>query len=206
MHLEPFSHFVRSMRSAPMTWHNSLAELIDNALDSDASRVDVKMEGKTATVRDDGNGCPNVEAMLTLGGHVRQSDSGVGLYGRGLKDAWFWMSNQLHLATNHKGVKRCCVIDALALEQSNWQADDPIVTPTNDKGKDGMMATADLNGKRVKVNLDHPYIDKIWGVNIDAVVGVVFGTWCSARFATADAHGNWSDALKTACLRRESHA
>lgn len=130
MDIAPGPSILTSMRNQPLSWKTIIGELIDNSFDADATRIEIEFGKKTLTVSDDGNGCDNIEAMLTLGRHYRQASSRLGRYGVGLKDAACWLWGQLRIETTHKGIKRMAELSWPWLSsQSGWCVPDPEEEP-----------------------------------------------------------------------------
>lgn len=127
---------LRGINARGLAWHEAIGELCDNSLDAGASRVSVEFaKSKTLVVRDDGNGCQDIERMLTLGDHFKQSTTQVGRYGVGLKEAACWLWGELRINSIHKGVRRTAYVNWPALErQKTWELPDPIVSEANGRG------------------------------------------------------------------------
>lgn len=119
------------MRAQNLTWKDVLAELIDNSFDAAASRVAVTIgPAKQLVVEDNGAGCDNIEAMLTIGRHYRQASTKLGRFGVGLKDAACWLWGTLKIVTVRKGTRLTANINwPTLLNQSDWEVPDPLVEP-----------------------------------------------------------------------------
>lgn len=124
-----------SMKSNPCSWSTVIGELVDNSLDAGATRVDIEFSGKSMTVTDDGQGCDNIEKMLTIGAHYRQSSTKLGRYGVGLKDAACWLWGRLVIRTTRNGHLHRADVDWETLSKSkSWKIVTPAPTQLNGHG------------------------------------------------------------------------
>lgn len=125
---------ITATRAKYYEWTHILGELIDNAFDAGATRVEVALDGRELTVDDDGNGCDDIARMLTMGRHDRKQTTRLGRYGVGLKDAAWWVGGPTRIITHHAGKRHTIRIawDALA----GWSAPMPSVADAED-GKRG---------------------------------------------------------------------
>lgn len=125
---------IASTRAKSFEWTAILGELIDNAFDAGATRVEISIDGHELTVDDDGNGCDDIGRMLTMGKHARKSTTRLGRYGVGLKDAAWWVGGPTRIITHHAGRRHTIRIawDSLA----NRSAPMPSVADADD-GKRG---------------------------------------------------------------------
>ena len=100
MNLQPGPTILHSYKAANLTWIDVVCELIDNGFDAGASRCELEWRrGNYFCIRDDGNGCNDIEKMLTLGKHFRQPTTRLGRYGIGLKSAACWLWGELVIDT-----------------------------------------------------------------------------------------------------------
>jgi len=122
-------------KNASLNWHKALGELIDNAFDAGALNVSVRFgPGRKMAIVDDGNGCSNPHAMLTIGHHHRQATTRLGRYGVGLKDAACWMWGITHIETTAGNQRYTMSINWPQLaKQTEWTVPDPVVIPCKDK-------------------------------------------------------------------------
>jgi hypothetical protein len=131
MDLTPEPHVLFSMQNQNLPWHKVLAELIDNALDAGANNVTIRFDRGCMTVEDNGRGIRDIQASLKLGGHHESETTVLGKYGIGLKDAWLFCGDEMHIMTVHKGVRSTVSIDRQELARNRWQVADPIVEETD---------------------------------------------------------------------------
>lgn len=123
---------ILSVRVKRLEWEQVFGELIDNALDKGATRVDITIDGRSITIEDDGDGCDDIEKMLTLGRHERSATTRLGRYGVGLKDAAWWVGGPTLIETIHGGVLRRSLVDWDRM--SNWEdVPDPEETPVTER-------------------------------------------------------------------------
>jgi hypothetical protein len=135
-----------SMRSSPFGWSMVLGELVDNSFDASATRIDIEFASKSMTVSDDGSGCDNVEKMLTIGAHYKQSSTKLGRYGVGLKDAACWLWGRLQIRTTRNGSLRRADVDWDALSKSkSWKISTP--DPAQATGHGTQLVFSDISRK-----------------------------------------------------------
>lgn len=122
---------LETLREQNLKWPTILAELIDNSFDAAASRIQISFgANKTVTVGDDGSGCDNIEAMLTIGQHYRQPSTKLGRYGVGLKDAACWMWGTMKIDTVHGAARQVFAISwADLVARNTWDLPDPVQKP-----------------------------------------------------------------------------
>lgn len=120
-------HVLEDKRNRPLGWHDAMAELVDNAFDADATRVEIVFgPNKVLTVIDDGNGCGNIERMLTIADHMKSATTRLGRYGVGLKDAGCWLWGELSIETVYRGMTSFARVNWPALvKQGTWDLPDP---------------------------------------------------------------------------------
>jgi Histidine kinase-, DNA gyrase B-, and HSP90-like ATPase len=126
------AHVLRSLRENPsMGWEIVVTELIDNAIDQDATEVDMAWAGDRFAIADNGAGVSpeGFLALYTLGGHTRRVERGptIGRYGIGFKEACGWLWGVTTIKTLHQGRHRRLVIDWDAESRKGLIADEPAV-------------------------------------------------------------------------------
>jgi len=98
---------------ASLNWSLILCELIDNAFDAGASRVDLELRGRDLIVVDDGAGCgrEGMLALINLGGHHEHDTTTIGTYGIGGKEAAIWLNARAEYTSICKGLVWSAEID-----------------------------------------------------------------------------------------------
>lgn len=126
---------LRSINAQPMQWKVALGEACDNSFDSGANWVRIVFTGdKQVEITDDGGGCNNIQAMLTIGSHYKQANTKLGRFGVGLKELACWLWGELVIQTIHGGVIRKAAIDWERLAKaSDWNVPDPTENPVEDQ-------------------------------------------------------------------------
>jgi len=122
---------LRSINAQPMQWKVALGEACDNSFDSRANWVRIVFHGeKQLEIIDDGDGCGSIEAMLTIGNHVRQASTKLGRFGVGLKELSCWLWGELFISTIYAGICRTALVDWERLaRQPHWNVADPDEKP-----------------------------------------------------------------------------
>lgn len=130
---------LRSINAQPMQWKVALGEACDNSFDSGANWVRIVFHGeKQVEILDDGNGCNNIEAMLTIGNHYRQANTRLGRFGVGLKELACWLWGELVIQTINGGVLRKAAVDWERLARAaDWNVPDPTEVPVEDRQQRG---------------------------------------------------------------------
>lgn len=116
---------IAATRAKHYEWSHILGELIDNAFDAGATRVDISRDGRSLTIEDDGEGCDDLAKMLTMGRHSKRSRPTQGRYGVGLKDAAWWVGGPTKIETRRNGKERIVLIDWDGM--AGWFAPSPSV-------------------------------------------------------------------------------
>jgi hypothetical protein len=100
------------MRNQRLGWLEVIGELIDNSFDAAADRVSIRFaHGGTVEVVDNGEGCDNIEQMLSLGVHYvppgSKNRNRIGRWGVGLNDAatWLWGVTEIYSRSGNTVVK-----------------------------------------------------------------------------------------------------
>ena len=92
MNLTPSVESLAAQLASTISWSKGIGELIDNALDAGASKIDIVFHGKSVVVQDNGLGCCDLSVILTPGKRVDLSSAKKGIhtlgrYGVGAQDA-----------------------------------------------------------------------------------------------------------------------
>jgi hypothetical protein len=113
---------IRAMRNRSIYWHEALCELVDNSFDAGATRVDIEINKREATVTDDGCGCLDHNAMVQRGKHRHQKTTTIGRYGVGLKNVSAAKASILRIESNKGGQRLLVRVDWTAREKhGNWE-------------------------------------------------------------------------------------
>lgn len=111
LNITPDAHVIESIRRTNITYAEGLSELIDNSLDAGASSISIEYSPTKLTVSDNGGGCDDLEAMLTLGKHRPGKNTKLGRYGVGLKNTGIGLGDLLEVESRKDGTKRLVTID-----------------------------------------------------------------------------------------------
>jgi len=103
--ITPNVHLIAAQARTDISYAEGLAEFVDNAFDAGAVNVSIDC-GEALTVKDDGSGCPDLQVMLTLGGHRRTQTTRLGMYGVGAKNAAQGLGQLLSISTVCDHVRR----------------------------------------------------------------------------------------------------
>ncbi len=80
----------------------SLAELIDNSIDSEAKIIVITIEKDFIEIKDDGIGMAKATLHNALRPGISTKVNSLGMYGVGLKSAAFFLGNEVHIKTKQK--------------------------------------------------------------------------------------------------------
>jgi len=151
---KPDPHYLRSLHVENLGWHDALAELIDNAFDADANRIEITVAKKQLLVSDDGVGCDDLTKLVRLGSHGSRNSTRLGMHGRGVKDAWMWLGDSMQVDSIHKGSRYTLSIKATELIASDWVGPDQSETAA-DGAKSGTTLVFDpLDSKRTAPKME----------------------------------------------------
>lgn len=134
MDYKPEPHYLRSKMVEDLTWHDVLAELIDNAFDAKANRCEITLVGKRLVVADDGIGSEALPVFIRLGGHKDHSAKVIGMHGRGLKDAWLWLGDDISIKSFRGGNLHSLMLNIQTLLNQEWHGPDPESTKMDGVG------------------------------------------------------------------------
>lgn len=132
-HLTAKPGMLLAMRVQSFSWALALSELIDNSFDAGATRVRIAFrKNRVLEVYDNGSGCDDLLAMLTIGEHNEHVTTKLGRYGVGLKDTALWLFGTIEIHSVRKGIKRICSVNWGHLtSQDTWDVPDPIEQSCN---------------------------------------------------------------------------
>ncbi len=130
--IAPSTTLVASYREQKMEWNQCLSEFIDNSFDARAKRVEIIIQSKRLTIRDDGDGMRDITAAVQLGNHTehrhKSAKMAVGMYGVGAKGAAIRLSDRMQIETVHHGKASSLSVDWAQLEKSgSWRIAAPSV-------------------------------------------------------------------------------
>jgi len=134
INVAPTTNSLLAKRHRKLGWHLALAELCDNSFDAGGSQVVIEfLPEKSLAVTDNGNGCDDLERMMTPGDHYGQDTNNLGVYGVGLKDTACWLWGTLHVQTTCRDITRSLKVDWSKLaKQKGWDLPDPLEEPATD--------------------------------------------------------------------------
>lgn len=129
-------------------------ELIDNALDAQASIVRIALRnGRELRLSDNGSGVPDVKQLVCFGGHLSHRSTRSGVYGVGFKDAVLCLGGEgskVKVVTRHGTNRTTCTIDWQRLKDTDecmeWESEadaeavsgtDIVVQPLRQKFPEG---------------------------------------------------------------------
>lgn len=122
----PRTSIIESMRRQNLSWKVMIGELVDNAFDAGATRIEFLFDGKSLTISDDGRGCDDPTRMVILGDRKEYDPEGLGRYGIGAKDAFINAAERVMVVSTAKGTKRTLVADWREIQSSGvWEIDAP---------------------------------------------------------------------------------
>lgn len=169
VNIGPDPSVLLAYRNQNITWALALGELIDNAFDAGATQIRISSPGKRElVVTDNGKGCPDIVAMLTLGRHRKHDSTSLGRYGVGLKEAALWMWGTLKIRSVHSGIMRRCSIDWQSLVASgSWDVVDPSETEASgiDSGTVLVFSRTERHPPdwdRLAHQLSHTFASALW--------------------------------------------
>lgn len=171
----PSSYLIQAMIDAEaMSLRKAVAELIANALDQDATRIDLSFdrENKALTCKDDGNGCPRLQKMIQQGSHLPGKSSAViGRFGVGFKDAVIWLGNRVTVdSQTREGKKLYAVADwKQMMADGSWPTG---YRDNSDRDSHGItVRVSELRTRRLKAWDQMPtYVAELFSAAIDAGV------------------------------------
>jgi hypothetical protein len=176
--IPPSTESIKGMINAEsMTLKKAIAELISNALDQDATQIDITLDKKGLgefVISDNGKGCPKLEDMVRIGCHISSKSNPIGRYGVGFKDAVIWMGDTVVVDSMIKAKRKQSV-------HGDWQnmiavKDWDFVFDDKESNRDTHGVTISvglLRGKRFRAWPQVPaYISELFSAAIDLGVQI----------------------------------
>jgi hypothetical protein len=156
--LTPNPHVLHAMMNSPLSWHNGLAELIDNSYDhGGATRVEIHINGNVVSIADDGKGVEDVTACFRYGDHRVSGKEGISKYGVGAKDVWHAMANVMRVITVRNGIKTIAYADCEKMAGNSFAMDDP----THEETTETSGTTIELHLRKGKQKPRDDSIEKL---------------------------------------------
>lgn len=115
-----------------VTLARALEEFIDNSLDAEATEVTIEVGSGSVSVLDNGIGCGNMQAMVTLGDRQVNERKKIGRFGIGLKETSMRLGPMLEITSRHEGMRYKTTPDwqrMVALGNWNFNEHRPIPDP-----------------------------------------------------------------------------
>lgn len=152
--LIPGVELLESMRSVGYSFNAAIADIVDNSIAADATRIDISadaVDGEWVCIYDDGTGMrpPQARNALKLAGtrNVERGDRDLGRFGLGLKTASLSQGRRLTVITKRDGVTTGLQWDLdFVLETGSWairvlDAEDIAVLPRSELIEGGEHGT-----------------------------------------------------------------
>jgi Histidine kinase-, DNA gyrase B-, and HSP90-like ATPase len=143
----PPTHYLVAAAAQHLGWRTALAELIDNAIDKHATRIEITegpTENKKPTsfqIRDNGEGCPDPVVITTFGSRGESDDdSGLGRFGVGGPEAIMdigGLDSSVEIASVHEHIARHVRLSwRRLLRTGDWGLEDAFWTsgPSSENG------------------------------------------------------------------------
>ena len=176
--IPPSTESIRGMINAEsMTLKKAVAELISNALDQDATQIDITLNRKHPgefVISDNGKGCPKLEDMVQIGCHISSKSNPIGRYGVGFKDAVIWMGDTVIVDSMTKSKRKQSVHgdwqNMIAIKDWDFIFDDK----ESNRDAHGVTITVEaLRGKRFRAWPQvTEYISELFSAAIDLGVRI----------------------------------
>jgi hypothetical protein len=128
--ITPATEYLAWLRAKNHRFAIIFGELIDNAFDADAKRIEIEVTGRRGggdiIVSDDGRGCSDLSVMLAPGKREQHFGTKLGRFGIGAKDAAIWLWGTTNIQSVRDGVLRSVVADWDSIMRSGkWRVNVP---------------------------------------------------------------------------------
>ena len=149
MDITPDVHMLFGLSNQNIGWFRALAELVDNAFDANAARVIIAASKRQLRIEDDGDGIKDIGSAIRLGDHRASTSTALGMYGVGLKDAWFFSGDRIDVRSVRNGMtSKLSASKAEIIASDKWRIDDPEHCRTVDGEPSGTLITLHLSHDR----------------------------------------------------------
>ncbi len=128
MRINPRVHMLKAFCNDGLSYHDAIAELIDNGLDWGATSIVVECTNEHVAVADNGNGADDLAPFVTFGSHNESDEAdAAGLYGIGTKSAWLSIGERITIESVNAGVLRRLdlALSQIKVVDGIWTAPDP---------------------------------------------------------------------------------
>lgn len=112
-------------RSEYLSRREAIAEIVDNAVDAEASEVRITITNSAVVVDDDGHGCDDFDKIATLNGSNDDPSKRTGRFGQGLKVAAIRFGDRLIVDSRTEEARLRFAIDWPALTGPIESIEDP---------------------------------------------------------------------------------
>lgn len=133
MDITPHTNLLKSLRGERVNYPLLIGEGVDNALDADATSVDVSISENVLRFQDNGRGITRdrIGSLFSLGSHGAMSTTKLGRFGIGIKHQAINAGDVFEvISTSRDGRVRMQVDWKHVLKSGSWRIDDPRWLPT----------------------------------------------------------------------------
>lgn len=169
----PEPHMLDSLINTKVYWPEAFGELIDNALDQGATKIDIHISDDSVSVIDNGAGCSDLSAMIRLGYHRNTSTTKLGRYGVGLKNVAIALGERLDIESIRDDVKRCAGVHwPTIIDSGCWNSIQ--ATEESAKGNGTRVSISQLRGFAPKGSANIPQIQFTFSPALSAGVKIAW--------------------------------
>lgn len=143
--ISPKTHLISSLRHQKIEAWIAMAELIDNSLDAGATIINISIESDKITIQDNGRGISpeDITSIVQMGNHKRYSNSAIGEYGIGAKEAILGLGSFSTITTIRNGNQCVVNVDWNRIEKSgDWKVE--VDETSTDKPNGTLIEITDL--------------------------------------------------------------